>query len=563
MMRNAAHWFGAVAASAVLHLGLALIVVAVFAPRPVRQQPAPAANLALTTLTVPQNTATEAMPRSDRTEPGTISSDGIGTRPIPRSQAVPARPSVETAAALQPDGTQAIPQLARPSALKPASTEAPRIPDARLSIIPARAAAAEPTAASQPVFVPTSLAAIRIPGPRPLPDRDIATIEDRTIALLVNPEVAPDRTTETTEPVSERKPRLAPLDASVPPAARLATSDAGAVSARPADLPSDAATDRAAAKAQLTVEQELSPTTLAAFAPPTSRLAAAVVSAASAKETDFPTDSAPGVLAWSGDLSLLVGQETLETAAALRLPSPAASGLRDALADRLAQVDCARVQTVYNPETGAIDLRGHVKSDADRARLMASISRQLGGALPLNDSLQRLGAPQCTALVRLAEMPLPQSVEQLTNPLIIGADLQTRSYRFADGQTMRFDLSGADYDGWLYLDYFDNEGQVLHLIPNKYIAPLVLPAKATLGFGDGSSQDPALGRFEMRVSPPFGQDIAVAMVANEPLFEAPRPTVEAAAPYLDALAARVEALRKNPHFKGEWVYLFVETLAAN
>jgi hypothetical protein len=128
---------------------------------------------------------------------------------------------------------------------------------------------------------------------------------------------------------------------------------------------------------------------------------------------------------------------------------------------------------------------------------------------------------------------------------------------------MTFDLAGADYDGWVYLDYFDNEGQVLHLIPNEFIPPLQLGAKAPLTFGGGGANDPSRGKFEMRVSAPFGQDIAVAMVSNYPLFDAVRPTVELAEPYLQDLAARVEILRSTePDFKGEWVYLFVETRAS-
>jgi hypothetical protein len=53
------------------------------------------------------------------------------------------------------------------------------------------------------------------------------------------------------------------------------------------------------------------------------------------------------------------------------------------------------------------------------------------------------------------------------------------------------------------------------------------------------------------------------MVSNYPLFDAVRPTVELAEPYLQDLAARVEILRSTePDFKGEWVYLFVETRAS-
>jgi len=52
------------------------------------------------------------------------------------------------------------------------------------------------------------------------------------------------------------------------------------------------------------------------------------------------------------------------------------------------------------------------------------------------------------------------------------------------------------------------------------------------------------------------------MVANVPLFEAMRETVEPAEPYLIALSQRVQQLRDaSDDFRGEWVYIFIETRA--
>jgi hypothetical protein len=153
-----------------------------------------------------------------------------------------------------------------------------------------------------------------------------------------------------------------------------------------------------------------------------------------ARQAAVPSEPTTAVLAWSGNLALQIPQGTIDTAAALRVPTSGADadGLRDALANHLDGVNCARVQTIYDPETGAINLRGHVKNDADRVQLLDALAQQLGDTLPIQDRLQELDAPQCNVLVQLAKMPLPQSVEQLTNPLIIGADLQTRTYRFND-----------------------------------------------------------------------------------------------------------------------------------
>ena len=223
----------------------------------------------------------------------------------------------------------------------------------------------------------------------------------------------------------------------------------------------------------------------------------------------------------------------------------------------------ARAQTGYDPESGVIELRGHVKSNADRDVLMAALQTGLQGALPIRDRLRRLPAPQCDVLTAFADMPLPQSVEQFTNPLIIGDDLHARVYEFVDGDSIRFELQGADYPGWLYLDYYDNEGRVLHLLPNATIPPLRLSAREILVFGGGGTTDVARGKLELRVSPPFGEDIVVAMVTSEPLFDGTRPTVEEAEPYLTLVERLVaEARSRSDEFRGEWVYLFVGNFVA-
>lgn len=538
-MRGLALWFSSTGLSVLLHAGAAAGLAILFAPRPVDQQPAGKAELSLSTMNVPESEATERTPSSYTVESSTFAAQGLGPRTIPRTtaRATPLdapRPEPVAPAASPADATNV--QPARLAAAIPARTASGNLATNALAeaapsvaTIPQIAPVAneqrtavilsDPQSESRPVALPQTVLITTVdPDPRPTPTLDIpATAAPSAIAALtrLNAVTAPQNPVSATEAVTTRAPNAV----------------------IPAETPA-----RLTARSDPLLSEKFEGDT--------------------APEVDLPTGPVPTVLAWSGTLTLDVPQVTIEAAAALRLPPDASQteGLRDALAERLADVDCARVQTVYNPETGAIDLRGHVRNDRDRATLIDRVNSELEGSLPLNDRLRQLDAPQCTVLVRLAEMPLPQSVEQLVNPLIIGADLQTRTYSYADSQRMHFDLAGADYDAWLYLDYYDSDGQVLHLLPNEFIDPIFLAAKAPFVFGDGSDRDPARGKFEMRVSPPFGQDIAVAIVANKPLFEAPRPTVESAATYLKDLAERLETLRRSrPEFKGEWVYLFIET----
>ena len=109
----------------------------------------------------------------------------------------------------------------------------------------------------------------------------------------------------------------------------------------------------------------------------------------------------------------------------------------------------------------------------------------------------------------------------------------------------------------IYVDYFDAEGRVIHLQPNEIVPAETVPAKSLLTVGRDRDGQPAL---RMTVTPPFGQEIAVAFAASAPLYEGVRPLVEPAAPYLEFMARQVARARAgNPGFMGEWVYFFVAT----
>jgi hypothetical protein len=84
--------------------------------------------------------------------------------------------------------------------------------------------------------------------------------------------------------------------------------------------------------------------------------------------------------------------------------------------------------------------------------------------------------------------------------------------------------------------------------------------KSVFGIG---TQAPGAPGLNVTIGPPFGQEIAVAIAASDPLFDTMRPLTEPADDYLAALASAIAAAReRNPDFKGEWVYFFINTSPA-
>ena len=268
-------------------------------------------------------------------------------------------------------------------------------------------------------------------------------------------------------------------------------------------------------------------------------------------------------LAWSGseddtiEFTSLANIQAFMQSGDIDLSDSNLGEVRDGISTILASVPCSRLQTTFIPETGQLELRGHVPEDALRGPILAALQEQVGDAIPISDQLLILPRPQCGALSGIADVGLPQSTEQLTNPRVIGADGFAQNYTYFDGQRLQLELVAPDYGGFVYVDYFTADGNVIHLQPNSIVPLEFAPAKSPLSVGKNRGDKPAL---DIKISPPFGHEIAAAFASSIPLYEGLRPLQEPAEPYLNFLQEQVAIARgKNPSFKGEWVYFFIST----
>jgi hypothetical protein len=231
--------------------------------------------------------------------------------------------------------------------------------------------------------------------------------------------------------------------------------------------------------------------------------------------------------------------------------------LRDGVSGLLAQVPCSRMQVAFDPETATLQVNGHIPDDDLRAPVLAALRVQMGANITVSDNMLILPRPQCGALSGIARVGLPQSTDQITNPLVIGKDAQARVFDFVEGDLWGLQMTAPDYDAYIYLDYFDAAGNVLHVEPNEQVPLRHALAQNVQTIGADSDQGEGL---KLVIGPPYGQEIAVAFAASEPLYEGLRPIQEPAAEYLEWLQIQVEKARADhADFKGEWVYFFVST----
>ena len=533
-------------------------------PRPERLATTPADAVAVTSALPEAMAAEPAKPASERLATAMTDAAPVPTSPAETDRVASALPAPELLESTATDAASA------PSAM-PAGDRldaAPATPE-RLATAPtepvAVAAASPDTAAAHPATpvserVPSAATDVApTPSTTPATDR-LATTAPPGAQLPAAATDAPVAAASVPTP-----DRLAGTPAGAPPLPATATHAQTAPVAVPA-------TERLASAASDTAPLPTTwPEGLAQLAPSPP----APDSVAVSPLHDFTLIAAAGpatgeraqaALAWTGEgegpidpVPLAAIQSFMQPADLARL-TPGEDAVRDGISALLASVPCARMQTVFLPETGVLELRGHIPEEGLRNPVLAALQAQVGGAIPVADNLRVLPRPQCDVLTGIAALGLPQSTVQETDPRLVGPDAHAREYHYREGERLSFEVTTPDYPAHVYIDYYDAEGMVLHLQPNELLDITLMEPKSTLEAG----MDPMTGEsvFDIMVAPPFGNEIAVAFAASTPIHDTPRPVREPAGPYLDWLRTRIaEAREADPDFRGEWVYFFMSTAA--
>ncbi len=405
------------------------------------------------------------------------------------------------------------------------------------------------------------------------PDSPQTATEAIAGAQLAQGEIAQSRAQPVVPPAEKAVASVpvVPVSSATPaPAMQIGASPAApvAIAAMPAPTAQIMATD--APQAQIVATAAPAAQIAVSTAPATQLVASAAPAQALTDNTAAQTSTAPAIpppsehftaaLAFSGGTEAQIDAASLATIQSFMRPGDIQTQtdqVRDAMQTLLESVPCSRLQAAFNPDTGSIELRGHVPDEGLRAPILAALQAQVGTGIKVEDSMLILPRPQCAALTGIGSIGLPQSTDQLTNPLLVGADAQERTYDYRQGDAMILDLAAPDYDAYIYVDFFDAQGDVIHLVPNDTVPLTLHPAQSAMRIGAGDAGTPYLN---ITIGPPYGQEIAAAFAASSPLYDGVRPLSEPAEPYLAWMAGQVAAARAaDPDFKGEWVYFFVST----
>jgi eukaryotic-like serine/threonine-protein kinase len=192
---------------------------------------------------------------------------------------------------------------------------------------------------------------------------------------------------------------------------------------------------------------------------------------------------------------------------------------------------CADLKATRTAD-GGFKLDGFVSSPADLATLRNKI-----GAIALPQPVVYAVAvyirPHCEVAKLLNDTAMPAAA---LPPARLDFNQPNLVYREGDALIV---TATARQDGYLYVDLYDNEGNVAHALPQKEHPTNRMQVDQSITLG--SKKDAPGKRRVYEIQPPFGPWMVTAISSPKPLFLSERGEVENADAYLADLARALRA----------------------
>ena len=196
----------------------------------------------------------------------------------------------------------------------------------------------------------------------------------------------------------------------------------------------------------------------------------------------------------------------------------------------LGTMPCSVLQASINDRT--LVVRGYAAGPEVMARIDASLGN-IAGISELKNEIRALPGVFCQTLELYA--PYWKANRDAGFGTVIGTP--NADDTFAGGERLVLDIDTPTYKSLLYVDYFDHEGNVVHMMPSP--GEEFNQGKPRSSFQLGEEGD--IGLWE--VAPPFGTDMIVILASSLPIFDGARGQFEDADDYRAALGKRLKALK--------------------
>ena len=213
-------------------------------------------------------------------------------------------------------------------------------------------------------------------------------------------------------------------------------------------------------------------------------------------------------------------------------PCPPVSAIEAQIRQDPAAQQCADI--AVEVDRCVVKLQGRIESEENRARLR-SVVQNIHGITYVNDTLMPIvEAPFCEVLDILE--PVQKHAE--THDFGLKVRLVNKEGKkfpvYVQGENLIIEVTTpAQFESFVYVDYYSTDGQVQHLFPNIKEALNLLPARSVYTVGQPDDK-----HVEWKPLPPFGRELITVIATRQPLVftpRAPRYDPESARSYLDQL----------------------------
>ena len=216
---------------------------------------------------------------------------------------------------------------------------------------------------------------------------------------------------------------------------------------------------------------------------------------------------------------------------------------------------CARIKASLTDD-GVLSLRGHVGSSGDLSWLRDRLLDLEHVGIVSDDSVKVLSWPFCQIVADM-ENAVEGGYPGLEQPAL---HLNKASGSYREGEYLVISVGNKNpVAGYLYVDYVDNAGTVVHMLPTLSDPDNRVGGLEQIVLGsDSESTCEGIQCYE--VSPPHGRSLILAIWSQDKLYSDPRPEIaEPALTYISNLARLIEDKRAKGLDKVTLGYQFIET----
>ena len=214
----------------------------------------------------------------------------------------------------------------------------------------------------------------------------------------------------------------------------------------------------------------------------------------------------------------------------------------------LAAFPCSDLAVSADEDKGTVKVDGYVS----RADDIAAVKQRVDGVEGVKSSAVNVQLriwPHCEVVKILAQYQARNSDSGYGLSITPSTG---HSDRFIENENVIVKLQQANYDGYLYVDYYTVNGAVAHMYPNT-------------GEPDSGRLIQSAEQFEVGATPsktwtvsaPFGQELIPVIASPTPLYAEALPEIQTAEEYLPKLRQMLDANRGNARLAA--TYLFMQT----